>query len=77
MAQKQGKKKITQKRSTRRGANKTKNEASKTLADSGSTRDLVIVESPAKARTLSRMLGDKYHVVSSMGHVRDLPSNDL
>lgn len=77
MAQKQSKKKITQKRNTRRATNKTKNEAAKTSADSGSTRDLVIVESPAKARTLSRMLGDKYHVEASMGHVRDLPSNDL
>ncbi|MEZ4501640.1 MAG: type I DNA topoisomerase [Dehalococcoidia bacterium] len=35
---------------------------------------LVIVESPAKARTISQYLGDDYVVESSIGHVRDLPS---
>ncbi len=35
---------------------------------------LVIVESPAKARTIARFLGDKYVVESSVGHVRDLPA---
>jgi DNA topoisomerase-1 len=38
---------------------------------------LVIVESPAKARTLGRYLGTGYAVVASVGHVRDLPKNDL
>ena len=38
---------------------------------------LVIVESPAKARTLGRYLGRGYSVVASVGHVRDLPKNDL
>src|SRR5579875_2565867 len=36
-------------------------------------RALVIVESPAKARTISRMLGPDFVVESSVGHVRDLP----
>src|SRR5688500_20350844 len=36
---------------------------------------LVIVESPAKARTLARLLGDRYRVEASVGHVRDLPEN--
>jgi len=36
-------------------------------------KSLVIVESPAKARTISRFLGDKYVVESSIGHIRDLP----
>ncbi len=36
---------------------------------------LVIVESPAKARTISRFLGDGYQVESSIGHIRDLPRN--
>ena len=36
-------------------------------------RRLVIVESPAKARTISRYLGDGYVVESSIGHIRDLP----
>ncbi len=38
---------------------------------------LVIVESPAKARTLSRYLGKGYTVVASVGHVRDLPRHEL
>jgi DNA topoisomerase-1 len=38
-------------------------------------RPLVIVESPAKARTLARLLGDDYRVEASVGHVRDLPQN--
>lgn len=38
---------------------------------------LVVVESPAKARTLSRYLGKGYTVVASVGHVRDLPQHEL
>ena len=38
---------------------------------------LVIVESPAKAKTLKRILGKNYIIKASMGHVRDLPENEL
>src|SRR5204863_9531261 len=38
-------------------------------------RNLVIVESPAKARTIERYLGPDYRVLASYGHVRDLPEN--
>ncbi len=41
------------------------------------TRPLVIVESPAKAKTIGQFLGDDYIVEASVGHVRDLPSKGL
>ena len=40
-------------------------------------RSLVIVESPAKAKTISRFLGDGFEVRASVGHVADLPSKGL
>jgi DNA topoisomerase-1 len=40
-------------------------------------KSLVIVESPAKARTINRFLGPSYTVKASMGHVRDLPKSKL
>ena len=40
-------------------------------------QNLVIVESPTKARTLQKFLGDKYQIEASMGHVRDLPKSEL
>ncbi|MDI6815406.1 MAG: DNA topoisomerase, partial [Dehalococcoidales bacterium] len=40
-------------------------------------RKLVIVESPAKARTLSKILGSDYSLKASLGHIRDLPKNRL
>ena len=42
-----------------------------------SKKTLVIVESPAKAKTINRYLGPDFDVQASMGHVRDLPSKGL
>ncbi len=41
------------------------------------SKSLVIVESPAKAKTISKILGKDYQVKASVGHVRDLPRNKL
>ena len=38
--------------------------------------NLVIVESPAKAKTINKYLGDDYKVLASYGHIRDLPSKN-
>jgi len=43
----------------------------------GSFRALVIVESPAKTKTLKNFLGSDYHIEASMGHVRDLPQKEF
>ena len=40
-------------------------------------RNLVIVESPAKAKTIKKYLGDDFEVTSSQGHIRDLPTKEI
>src|SRR5215204_5655276 len=65
----------------RRAAAKSSNSSTKSkskVAASGPGRGrLVIVESPAKARTIGKFLGSGYTVKASMGHVRDLPKSTL
>ncbi|MFW6155797.1 MAG: toprim domain-containing protein, partial [Armatimonadota bacterium] len=41
------------------------------------SKKAIIVESPTKTRTLSGFLGDEYKLLASMGHVRDLPDDDM
>ena len=49
----------------------TKKKASK------ATKNLVIVESPAKAKTIEKYLGRNYKVVASVGHIRDLKKSSM
>ncbi len=60
---------MAKKRSTRRKTTRKKTAA----RSSGAGKHLVIVESPAKAKTINRYLGPAYNVQASVGHVRDLP----
>ena len=41
------------------------------------SKNLVIVESPAKAKTIGKFLGKNYIVKASVGHIRDLPKSKL
>ncbi len=47
------------------------------MSDAPASRPLVIVESPAKAKTIGQFLGNDYVVEASVGHIRDLPSKGL
>ena len=44
---------------------------------SGMSKNLVIVESPAKAKTIQKYLGKDFEVKSSFGHIRDLPKKGM
>ena len=41
------------------------------------SKDLIIVESPAKAKTIQKFIGKEFDVISSKGHIRDLPQKDI
>ena len=71
-----GRKKTTTTRKTKK-ATTTKRASASSRSSAPRGGDVVIVESPAKARTLSRILGSGYNVLASVGHVRDLPKSKL
>src|SRR5437016_7893688 len=48
-----------------------------TVGRSAMAKNLVIVESPAKAKTINKFIGSDYIVKASVGHVRDLPKSEL
>ena len=54
----------------------TTGKKSSTKGSDAKNKELVIVESPAKARTINRYLGSDFVVMASVGHVRDLPSKN-
>ncbi len=60
-----------------KGTGKTKNAKVQKPVIYGKGKSLVVVESPAKARTIAKFLGDKYRVMASVGHVRDLLKTQL
>jgi DNA topoisomerase-1 len=65
-------------KSQRAGTTKRKTSSSKRAPRSSAAgKHLVVVESPAKARTVAQMLGKKYVVTASRGHVRDLPKSKI
>ena len=83
-AQKPAARKPAAKKAAPKGEGTAKKPAAKKTAarkpaakkSAGGTR-LVIVESPAKAKTIGKYLGRGYTVTASMGHIRDLPASTL
>ena len=60
---------------TKKTGAKKKTAAKKTTKSAASNKNLVIVESPAKAKTIEKFLGKNYIVRASNGHLRDLPKS--
>ncbi|MEW5820514.1 MAG: type I DNA topoisomerase, partial [Cyanobacteriota bacterium] len=56
---------------------KNSDDKNKSKEESGIDKSLVIVESPAKAKTIKKILGNKYQIKATVGHIRDLPQKTL
>lgn len=67
----------TTKASTKKAATRAGGDDEDLESSSGGGRSLVIVESPAKAKTLKKILGSKFLIKASVGHIRDLPEKKL
>ena len=67
---------MAKKKTTKSTKKKTTKRPSKGAAPSTAGKHLVVVESPAKARTINKYLGTDYVVMASVGHVRDLPKRN-
>ncbi|MGB0908804.1 MAG: type I DNA topoisomerase [Nitrospirales bacterium] len=79
MAKSAVKKSTTAKKTTsaKKATTKKTSASKKAVAKSSTGKSLVIVESPTKARTLSKYLGRGYQVIASVGHIKDLPKSKL
>jgi DNA topoisomerase-1 len=67
----------TAKKTTKKKASTSAGPRARSASSSSDGKNLVVVESPAKAKTINRYLGSDYTVKASMGHVRDLPKRDI
>ena len=77
MATKPTARKSTGKGRVSSGAKRKAGARNKTVQLKSAGKSLVIVESPAKARTVGQILGNKYVVTASLGHLRDLPKSAI